>query len=79
MRVIDKFDKDVEVYPYWLRILLSIDQFFNVVLWNGSHDENISGHIGRKVKENRANRIDKLICCFLRKIESKHCVKSIGE
>jgi len=77
--MIEKFERDVEVYPYWLRLLLALDQFGNVLLWNGSHDETISGHIGRKVKEGRANKIDMTVCWFLRKIESRHCVRSIGE
>lgn len=74
-----KFDWDIANYSYIKRILIGIDQLFNVILFNGSQDETISGHIGRKISENRANKIDKFICWFLRKLESKHCLKSRSE
>ena len=74
-----KFDRDVEKRSRVLRLLLSIDQFFNVLIWNGSQDETISSHIGRRIKANKALWIEKQICCFLKKLESKHCIKSLGE
>jgi len=75
----EKFDRDVEKRSRVLRLLLSIDQFFNVLIWNGSQDQTISGHIGRKISEGKALWIEKLICKGLRKLESKHCLKSRGE
>ncbi len=77
--LIKKFKNDVKKRHYLLRILLSIDQFFNVLLWNGSQDETISSHIGRKIKDKKANWFDRAICCFLNKIDNKHCKKSLGE
>jgi len=74
-----KFDRDVEKRSRLLRLLLSIDQFFNVLIWNGSQDQTISGHIGRKISEGRALWVEKFICKLLRKLESKHCLKSRGE
>jgi len=75
----DKFIEDTHHYSYIKRLLLAIDQFFNVLLWNGSHNETISGHIGRKIKAGTANKFEKMICWGLRKIESKHCIEAIGE
>lgn len=43
-----KFDKDVQKRTRLMRAILAFDQFFNVVIWNGSQDETISSHIGRK-------------------------------
>ena len=74
-----KFDSDVNKRNRLLRLLLSIDQFFNVLIWNGSQDQTISGHIGRRIEENKAIWIEKLICKVLRKLETSHCLKSRGE
>jgi len=74
-----KFDRDVEKRSRALRLLLPIDQFFNVLIWNGSQDQTISGHIGRRIEENKAIWIEKLICKALRKLETSHCLKSRGE
>lgn len=77
--LINKFDKDVKKRSRIIRVLLALDQLFNVILWNGSQDETISSHVGRRIEEGRANFIDKLVCCLLNKLESEHCVKSKGE
>lgn len=74
----NKFDIDSK-RPYLLRLLISIDQFFNVLLWNGSPDETISSHIGRKIKDNKANKVEKIICSILRKLDNNHCLNSIEE
>ena len=74
-----KFDSDVKKYSRVMRLLLSIDQFFNVLIWNGSQDQTISGHIGRRIVANEAYWVEIQICRVLRKIESKHCIKSRGE
>lgn len=74
-----KFDSDMEKRTRWMRFVLVLDQTFNVLVWNGSQDETISSHIGRKIKLGTATKFDKLVCCFLKKIESEHCLKSEGE
>lgn len=74
-----KFDNDIKKRSRLLRLLLAIDQFFNVLLWNGSQDETISSHIHRKQFAGTATWFDNRICCILKKIESKHCLKSAGE
>lgn len=78
-QLIEKFENDVKKRPYGLRLLLVIDQFFNVLLWNGSQDETVSSHVGRRIAEGKANKFEKGLCWFLRKLESKHCKKSLGE
>jgi len=75
----EKFDNDVNKRSRVLRLLLSIDQFFNVLIWNGSQDQTISGHIGRRIEENKAIWIEKTICRVLRKLETSHCMKSRKE
>ena len=62
-------------------ILIGLDQFLQVLLYFGAYtpDETISGIIGRKIKADKANKIEKVICWFLRKLQSKHCIKSIDE
>jgi len=75
----EKFDRDVNKRSRLLRLLLSIDQFFNVLIWNGSQDQTISGHIGRRIVAKEAYWVEIQICRVLRKIESKQCLKSRGE
>ena len=43
--LIQKFERDVAKRSRWCRFLLVLDQMGNVVFWNGSQDETISGHI----------------------------------
>ena len=74
-----KFDNDVKKRSRWYRFLLVLDQMFNVVLWNGSQDETVSSHIGRKQTKGTATWLDNKLCCFLKKLEHNHCVKSEGE
>lgn len=74
-----KFDKDAAKRKRWFRLLLVTDQFFNVLLWNGSQDETISSHIGRRIAKGEATWFDKLLCRLLSKLESEHCKKSLGE
>ena len=77
--LIAKFENDVAKRSRAMRLLLAIDQFFNVLIWNGSQDETISSHIHRKQSKGTANWFDNAVCCVLKKIESKHCLKSLGE
>ena len=74
-----KFDKDVEKRSRWFRFLLALDQMLNVIFWNGSQDETVSSHIGRRIEEGKATRFDKKLCCLLKKLEHNHCNKSLGE
>jgi len=74
-----KFENDIKNYSRVKRLLLAVDQFFNVLFWNGSQDETISSHIYRRIQNNKATKFDKLLCYFLRKIENEHCKKSLGE
>jgi hypothetical protein len=74
-----KFDNDVSKRSRAMRFLLVLDQMLNVLLWNGSQDETISSHIHRRQEKGIATRFDNLVCWFLQKIESKHCMKSKGE
>ena len=74
-----KFDIDVTKRTKTMRFLLSLDQMFNVLIWNGSQDETISSHIHRKQMNGTATWFDNKICCLLKKLESEHCLKSAGE
>lgn len=75
----NKFDKDMNNRSRINRLLLAIDQLFNVLLWNGSMDETISSHIQRRKDKGIATKFDCLVCKILNMIESSHCKKSIGE
>ena len=74
-----KFDRDVEKRSRWFRFLLVLDQMLNVIFWNGSQDETVSSHIGRRIREGKATWFDKKLCCLLKKLEHNHCNKSLGE
>lgn len=78
-QLIEKFERDVKKRSYFMRLLLVLDQFLNVLIWNGSQDETVSSHIGRKIAAGKANKLEKALCCLLKKIESSHCKKSLGE
>ena len=77
--LIDKFENDVRKRSRLNRFLLTLDQMINVLLWNGSQDETVSSHIGRRIKAGKATWFDKKLCCFLKKFEHEHCDVSIGE
>jgi hypothetical protein len=76
---IEKFENDMNKRSRAMRFLLVLDQMFNVLLWNGSQDETISSHIGRRIENNEATWFNKKLCKLLRLIEAKHCIKSKGE
>jgi len=76
---VKKFENDMKKRSWGMRFLLVLDQMFNVILWNGSQDETISSHVGRRIDSGKANWFDKALCKGLRMIESKHCFKSLGE
>ena len=77
--LIKKFENDVKKRSRIERLLLVIDQFLNVLIWNGSQDETVSSHVGRRIKAKKALKLELLLCKFLRVLESKHCLKSLGE
>ena len=68
MELYEKFDNDMEKRSRLMRFLLVLDQMFNVLLWNGSQDETVSSHIGRRIKEGRATWFDKKLCCLLKRV-----------
>lgn len=72
-----------KVKKYMWNILISIDQFFNVLL-GGSPDETISSRLGkwkRKYKDNKNIRyyIAIVLGFWLNKIDSNHLNKSIED
>lgn len=77
--LINKFENDIKKRTRLMRFLLVIDQMGNVIFWNGSQDETISSHIGRRIEKGEATWFDKKLCCFLKKLEVEHCKKSKGE
>ena len=77
--LVDKFEMDMAKRTRLMRFLLVLDQMGNVVFWNGSQDETISSHIGRRIENGTATWFDKKLCCFLKKLENNHCIKSKGE
>ena len=77
--LIEKFEYDVQKRSRIFRILLVLDQLGNVLFWNGSQDETISSHIHRRIESGKATWFDKKLCCLLKKLESNHCAKSLGE
>ena len=77
--LIEKFERDVEKRNQWFRFWLAVDQLFNVLFWNGSQDETMSSHIGRRIEAGTANWFERKLCCALKKIEGNHCQKAKGE
>ena len=77
--LVSKFNNDMKKRTRLKRFLLVFDQMCNVIFWNGSQDETVSSHIGRRIKSGKATWFDKKLCCFLKRLESNHCSKSLGE
>ena len=75
--LIKKFKNDVQKRNRLMRFLLVFDQMLNVIFWNGSQDETISSHIGRRISEGKATWFDKKLCCLLKRLEDNHCNKSL--
>ena len=74
-----KFEKDVETKSWGYRLLLALDQLCNVIFMNGSQDETVSSHIGRRIENGRALWIERKICAMLQWLETSHCARSKGE
>lgn len=77
--LVSKFNNDMKKRTRLKRFLLVLDQMCNVIFWNGSQDETVSSHIGRRINSGKATWFDKKLCCFLKRLESNHCSKSLGE
>lgn len=77
--LVSKFNNDMKKRTRLKRFLLVLDQMCNVVFWNGSQDETVSSHIDRRINSGKATWFDKKLCCFLKRLESNHCSKSLGE
>ena len=77
--LINKFENDASKRSRVMRFLLVLDQMGNVLFWNGSQDETISSHIGRRIENGTATWFDKKLCCLLKKLDNNHCVESRGE
>lgn len=77
--LIAKFEKDMQKRGRLFRFLLVLDQMINVLFWNGSQDETVSSHIGRRIEKGEATWFDKKLCCILSKLEYNHCKNSLGE
>lgn len=77
--LIEKFKHDVEKRSWIARVLIAVDQLFNVIFWNGSQDETISSHIGRRIEDGKATWFDKAICWCLTRTFPMHCKKAKGE
>lgn len=66
--------------PYWLRVLIGLDQFVNAV-FNGDVDETISSRLGRRFiagKMTWRTPLSMVIFLWLEKLDPGHCVGSIG-
>ena len=65
--------------PYILKLLIAIDQLFNVLLFNGDEDHTISGRVGYKAfvtKKRKWLVLEKIInTAFF--FDDNHCYKSI--
>ena len=64
---------------YGLRVLLALDQFFNVLILNGSEDMTISGKVGYKSLTTNKKRweIAEKIINTLFFFQPNHCYESI--
>ena len=79
LELYSKFENDIKKRTRFMRFLLVLDQMGNVIFWNGSQDETISSHIGRRIEKGEATWFDKKLCCFLKRLEKNHCNRSLGE
>ena len=64
---------------YTLRVVIAVDQLFNVLLMNGSEDHTISGHVGWKAYTTD-KKYWKVLERFINGLiwfDKDHCYKSI--
>lgn len=59
-------------------VAVSFDQNASAI-WYKKEDITVSGMIGYKIRNNKANAIERFICKVLRKIEIDHCINAIEE
>ena len=66
---------------YFLNLLVAIDQFFNVLLFNGSPDHTISGRVGYYTLTTGKKRWKMAEKCIetLVLFDSDHCFNSIHD
>ena len=64
---------------YLFRILISLDQFLNVLLLNGKEDHTISGHVGYKVYlgDRKFWYVVSIIIDTVFWFDAEHCFSSI--
>lgn len=62
---------------YFGRVLIAIDQFINVLVFNGWPDETISSRLGREKKY--GDKAGDLGCAVLDALQDNHCGMSIEE
>jgi hypothetical protein len=64
---------------YFLRLLIVVDAFFNVLLLNGSEDHTISGRVGYKAHKTKKRRwlLAEKIINTLFFFDNNHCYNSI--
>jgi hypothetical protein len=77
--LVQKFERDIAKRSRLVRFLLVFDQMVNVLFWNGSQDETVSSHIGRRIVNGTSTWFDRAVCRVLQKLDNNHCNKSIGE
>jgi hypothetical protein len=69
-------------WPYWLRVLIGIDQLVNAV-FNGNPDETVSSRLGRAHRDGRLTWWRKplpyLLYRLLERLDPGHCARSIEE
>jgi len=61
--------------PRWWRLLISIDQFFNVLVFNGHPDETMSSNFAKS--RARGRRLGCVMCRFLDLFDRDHCTKAL--
>lgn len=67
-------DAEVAVYPWWRRVLISIDQSCNVIFFGGLVGETISAHAGRMAVQHAWWAV--WLCDGLDYLESDHGAKA---
>ena len=63
---------------YFVRIMLSIDQFFNTIT-GGSEDETISSRMGKALENKKDCWFCVVTCKMLHWIDPNHCKDAIEE
>jgi hypothetical protein len=61
--------------PYWLRLLLAIDDLGNVAVLNGEPGETMSSHFARMALEN--DELGKIACALLNCAQQDHGANAI--